>query len=378
MSKLNLDPSAFRRIFFNANYPLPDQLQEITKLYIEKCKEDWLTHSLYNKALIALVLQRNGEKNTAKQITDALTEQAVIKEENGMYWKSNKNGWYWYQSAIECQALLIETFSEVDGDLNKVNQLKQWLLKKKQTNKWPSTKATTEAIYALLMHGNNSLALDENTQITIGDKKISNDKLEKVQKEAGTGYFKLNWKKEEIDSSMAKVKVSNQGKITGFGGVYWQYFEDLDKISDSDQGELQVQKSMYIKKTTDEGEVLEPITAETPVKVGDLINVRLVIETKNDLEFIHLKDLRAAGMEPLDVLSGYKWQDDLGYYQSTKDVASHFFFELLPKGRYVFEYELRANNKGNFSNGNASIQSMYAPEFTGHSKGNRISIHESE
>ncbi|WP_321307224.1 MG2 domain-containing protein [Marinifilum fragile] len=377
LSSINLH-YLYCRSFFNANYPLSNQLQEITKLYIEKCKKDWLTHSLYNKALIALILQRNGEEDAAKQITDALTEQAVIKEENGMYWKNNKSGWYWHQSAIECQALLIETFSEVDGDMNKVNRLQQWLLKKKQTNKWPSTKATTEAIYALLMHGNNSLALSDNTQITIGDKNLSSDKLEKVQKEAGTGYFKLNWKKEEIDSSMAKVKVSNQGKITGFGGVYWQYFEDLDKISDSDQGELQVQKSMYINKTTDEGEVLEPITAKTPVKVGDLISVRLVIESKNDLEFIHLKDLRAAGMEPLDVLSGYKWQDGLGYYQSTKDVASHFFFEVLPKGRYVFEYELRANNKGNFSNGNASIQSMYAPEFTGHSKGNRISIHESE
>lgn len=377
LSSINLH-YLYSRSFFKANHPLSDQLQEITKLYIEACKEDWLTKSLYNKALIALILQRNGEENAAKQITDALTEQSVINEENGMYWKSNKSGWYWYQSAIECQVLLVETFSEVDGDMNKVTRLKQWLLKKKQTNKWPTTKATTEAIYALLMHGNNSLALDENTQITIGDKKISSDKLELVQKEAGTGYFKLNWKKKEIDSSIAKVTVSNKSKITGFGGVYWQYFEDLDKISDSDQGDLIVQKSMYIKRSTDEGEVLDPISADTPIKIGDLITVQLVIESKNDLEFIHLKDLRAAGMEPLDVLSGYKWQDGLGYYQSTKDVASHFFFDNLPKGRYVFEYDLRANNKGNFSNGNASIQSMYAPEFTGHSKGNRISIQESE
>jgi uncharacterized protein YfaS (alpha-2-macroglobulin family) len=87
-----------------------------------------------------------------------------------------------------------------------------------------------------------------------------------------------------------------------------------------------------------------------------------------------MKDMRAAGFEPVDVLSEYKWQDGLGYYQNTKDASTNFFFDHVRKGVYVFEYDLRANNKGNFSNGITTIQSMYAPEFSSHSEGVRVLV----
>ena len=362
------------RSFFIDNHPLSDRTEKIANLYLEKCKVSWLTQSLYDKGMIALILHRKGYNKTAKLILEALSEQAVNNEENGMYWKENRKSWYWYQSPIETQALLIEAFTEIDGNLKKVESLKQWLLKNKQTNKWSTTKATTEAIYALLMHGNEYLSISDNTVITVGNKKISTKKLAATKKEAGTGYLKLSWNEKEIDSRMATVKIANKSGITGFGGVYWQYFEDLDKIKSSENTPLRLKKKIFIKKTTDNGEVLVPVTSKTSIKLGDLITVRLEIESKNDMEFVHLKDLRASGLEPVDVLSEYKWQDGLGYYQSTKDVATHFFFDYLPKGTYIFEYDLRANNSGNFSNGNSTIQSMYAPEFTGNSKGIRLLI----
>jgi len=139
---------------------------------------------------------------------------------------------------------------------------------------------------------------------------------------------------------------------------------------------LQIKKTLFIKRTNNSGEILTAITPERNVKIGDLVTVRLEITSENDMEFIHLKDLRAAGLEPIDVLSKYKWQDGLGYYQSTKDVATHFFFDRLPTGTYFFEYDLRANNSGDFSNGISTIQSMYAPEFTSNSKGIRLLIAE--
>ena len=135
-----------------------------------------------------------------------------------------------------------------------------------------------------------------------------------------------------------------------------------------------MKKSLFIKKTDTNDEKLIPITTNSKVKIGDLITVRIEIISKNDMEFVHLKDMRASGLEPIDVLSKYKWQDGLGYYQSTKDVATHFFFDKLPKGIYFFEYDLRANNSGNFSNGITTIQSMYAPEFSSTSKGIRLKI----
>jgi hypothetical protein len=93
-----------------------------------------------------------------------------------------------------------------------------------------------------------------------------------------------------------------------------------------------------------------------------------------DLDFVHVKDLRAAGLEPMDVLSGYRWGGGLGWYQSTRDVATHFFFDRLPKGNHVLEYRLRAFSAGDFSAAPCFLQSMYAPEFTAHSAGNRLRI----
>ena len=256
----------------------------------------------------------------------------------------------------------------------KADKLKQWLLKNKQASKWGSTKATTEAIYALLMHGNNWLSVSDNTVITIGNEKIKTKKLDPIKKEAGTGYMKVNWKREEVSSEIESVKIQNKSDITGFGGVYWQYFEDLDKITSPENTPLSVKKSLYIKKTDNNGEKVIPVTTDSKVKIGDLVTVRIEINSKNDMEYIHLKDMRASGLEPIDVLSEYKWQDGLGYYQATKDIATHFFFDELPKGTYIFEYQLRANNSGDFSNGISTIESMYAPEFSSNSKGFRLNI----
>jgi TonB-dependent SusC/RagA subfamily outer membrane receptor len=364
----------YARSFFSDSKPMSKRAKKIAEIYLEKGKESWMDLSLYSKGLFALVLYRKGEVQAAKKIVTALDEQAVHSEENGMYWKKNTNSWYWYRSPIETQALLIEAFAEIAKDTKKIDQLKQWLLKNKQTNRWSTTKATTEAIYALLMHGSNWLSVKDNTVITVGEKKIKTKKLSTVQKEAETGYMKLHWNKEEITPKMATIKVKNKSSVVGYGGVYWQYFEDLDKVSTSDTTPLQIKKSVFLKKQDDTGTRLEPIVKGTPINLGNMVTIRIEIIAKNDMEFVHLKDLRASGLEPVDVLSSYKWQDGLGYYQSTKDVATHFFFDNMPKGTYVFEYDVRANNSGDFSNGITTIQSMYAPEFSSHSKGIRLKI----
>jgi uncharacterized protein YfaS (alpha-2-macroglobulin family) len=92
------------------------------------------------------------------------------------------------------------------------------------------------------------------------------------------------------------------------------------------------------------------------------------------MEYIHMKDMRASGFEPLNVLSRYKYQDGLHYYESTKDASTNFFITFLPKGTYVFEYPLRVSQTGSFSNGITTIQCMYAPEFTSHSEGSRVTV----
>jgi len=290
-----------------------------------------------------------------------------------MYWKENTAGFLYYQAPVETQALMIETFSEIENDKKTIDNLKIWLLKNKQTNNWKTTKATTEAIYAILLNGNDWFSITEMVNIKVGNQKINTAEMPAVKLEAGTGYFKTSWNGDQIKPDMAEVTINKRGTGVAWGGLYWQYFEDLDKIT-SAETPLKINKKLFLKVNSDAGKELKEIDKNTKLKVGDLITVRIELRSDRNMEFIRMKDMRASGVEPIHVLSKYKWQDNLGYYQSTKDAATNFFFDQLPKGIYVFEYDIRVNSTGDFSNGITTIQSMYAPEFSSHSEAVRIKV----
>ncbi|SFQ12903.1 alpha-2-macroglobulin family protein [Flavobacterium akiainvivens] len=362
----------YTRSFYLEQYPVGDSLKAAIKPYLAYTKQKWSTYSLYEKGLAALVMHRFGEKATAQKILTYLKGSSANNEEIGMHWLSNKPGWWWYQSPIETQALLIEAFAEIDNDAKSVDAMRVWLIKQKQNKHWPTTKATTEAVYALLMKGTDWLSVQGTTTFTLGSTAVLDKKLSETEKEAGTGYIKMQWKPEEITPDMATLTVQNNGKVPGYGGLYWQYFENLDKIKPAQKGIMSVKKELYRKNTAVQNITLEPITEKSPLKVGDLVTVRLVVTLTEDAEYVHLKDMRAAAFEPVDVLSGHHYKDGLGYYQSTRDAATHFFFDRVNRGTYVLEYDLRVNNAGEFSNGITTIQSMYAPEFSGHTQGIRV------
>ena len=350
------------------------KVDEVTAYYINQAHEYWKNRGLYAQGMLALTLHRNEDLKTSTKILRSLEENSITSDELGMYWKKNTNSWFWHQAPIETQALLIEAFSEIrPSDIKTIDNLKIWLLKNKQTNQWSTTKATTEAVYALLLQGNDWLSVTDAVDVLVGGQAINPTTLEDVKIEAGTGYFKTSWNGKEIQPKMGEVQMTKKGNGIAWGAFYWQYFEDLDKIT-SAETPLQLKKKLFLKKNTATGEVISEIMEETELKVGDLVRVRIELKADRDMEFIHMKDMRAASFEPVNVISQYKWQDGLGYYESTKDASTNFFFDYLPKGIYVFEYDVRVNNAGNFSNGITTIQSMYAPEFSSHSEGVRVLV----
>ncbi|WP_298555432.1 MG2 domain-containing protein [uncultured Algibacter sp.] len=349
------------------------EVEKISGYYQTQIQKYWLSRSLYSKGLMALISHRNSDAKTTSKILKSLKETSITSEELGMHWKANTNSWYWYQAPIETQALLIEAFGEIENDTETIDNLKIWLLKNKQTNRWKTTKATTDAVYALLLQGSEWLPVSDIVDVILGGQHIEPSKLEDVKVEAGTGYYKTSWNTAEIKPEMGEVKISKKGNGIAWGSLYWQYFEDLDKIT-SAETPLQLEKKLFLKTNTDTGEEISEITSKTHLKVGDLVRVRIELRTDRNMEFIHMKDMRASGLEPVNVISKYKWQDGLGYYESTKDASTNFFFDYLPKGVYIFEYDLRVNNVGNMSNGITTIQSMYAPEFSSHSEGSRINV----
>ncbi|MCB0477269.1 MAG: alpha-2-macroglobulin [Crocinitomicaceae bacterium] len=366
----------YTRSFF-PDHSKSKKLQEAIDYFERQAKLFWLNFNPYSQGMMALAMHRNDQKAFAQDIMKSLKEKSIIHDELGMYWKNKGSGYYWYQAPIESQALLIEAFYEITEDLNSVDEMKTWLIKQKQTNEWPTTKATTEACYALFLTGDDLLSETVYPDIQIGNEPIRYNSKGKespynVKPEPGTGYFKTSWEGDAIKPEMGQVKVKSNSKTVSWGALYWQYFEQLDKIT-FHETPLSIKKDLFVVTNTDNGPVLKPITSK-PIKVGDKIKVRIEIRVDRDMEYVHLKDMRASSFEPLNVLSQYKWQDGLGYYEATKDAATNFFFGQLPKGTYVFEYEMFATQKGKFSNGITTAQCMYAPEFTSHSEGIRVTV----
>ncbi len=365
----------YMRSFF-PEYAIAKESQTAYNYFRTRAQATWLQQSKYMQGMIALAMHRTNDAKTPAAILKSLKENAINNEELGMYWKDQRSGWFWYEAPIETHALMIEAFQEAGKDKTAVDDLRTWLLKNKQTNNWKTTKATAEACYALLLQGNDWLSNEPVVEIKLGT--TTSIKSTEAGAEAGTGYFKKTIEGSKVTPEMGNMAVTvtttgnNQAPVT-WGGVYWQYFEDLDKITMASTP-LKLAKKLFVEKNTDRGPVLTPVNDGDVLKVGDKIKVRVELRVDRDMEYVHMKDMRASALEPVNVLSQYKWQDGLGYYESTKDASTNFFFNYLRKGTYVFEYPLFVTHAGNFSNGVTTIQCMYAPEFTSRSEGVRITV----
>lgn len=383
MKKQQVSYTQIHYLYMRSFFPevtLKSKFKEAYDYYFQQTQKYWMNQSRYMKGMIAIVLDRKEDSKTANLIVRSLKENSLSSEEMGMYWKDTY-GYYWYQAPIETHALMIEVFDEVAKDAKAVEELKVWLLKNKQTNDWKTTKATVEACYVLLSKGDDWLSSTELPSIEVGDYEIkykgqaqkTDKKAQEVSVEAGTGYFKTTWSGKEVDKSMGKIKINNPNPSIAWGGIYWQYFEQLDKITPS-KTPLSLKKQLFVERKTEDKITIEPITEKTILKTGDRIKVRIELRVDRAMEYVHMKDMRASSFEPENVLSQFKYQGGLGYYESTKDASTNFFFNYLPKGTFVFEYPLRVTHAGDFSNGITSIQCMYAPEFSSHSEGVRVNI----
>ncbi|MBC7849495.1 MAG: alpha-2-macroglobulin, partial [Chitinophagaceae bacterium] len=364
----------YMRSFFT-NMSVPGSAFKAYNYYRKQAQLTWVKQSRYMQGMIALSLHRTGDVQTAKNILKSLQQFSISSEEMGMYWKEvSIGGYYWHQSPIEAHALLTEAFVEIVKDNAITNKLKTWLLKQKLTRNWKTTKATAEACYVLLLEGTDWTASQPVVEIGLNSIPFYSSKNEKS--EEGTGYFKKSVDVTKIDPAMGNISVTVSNSTAGapaWGAAHWQYFEDLEKITAS-TGSLKLNKKLFIEKIGDRGAELHPLNDGDALHVGDKIKVRIELRTDRTLEYVHMKDMRASSLEPTNVISSYKWQGGLGYYESTKDVSTNFFFGTLPKGTWVFEYSLSVTHTGTFSNGITSVQCLYAPEFGSHSEGIRIRV----
>jgi hypothetical protein len=320
---------------------------------------------------LAIALHRAGDRETARAIIDSLKERSTgldSQEDNwqGMWWRDPHPGWWsWAHAPIETQAVMIEAFDEVTGDAAAVEGMKAWLLSQKRTSRWPGSRATADAVAALFGRGDDLLEPKELVTVTVGGEAVRT-----AGAEAGTGFFEERFVRREITPKLAEVVMKKADAGIAWGGIHWQYLDDIANVPAAGRAELAIEKKLFVKRFTKAGPVLEPAAeaGATKLDVGDELVVRLVVTSDRDYEFLQLADHRPSLTEPVDVLSGWRWGDGVGWYVAVRDASTQFFFERLPRGTHVFEYSLRAAHRGSGSSGFARIQSRYAPEFSAHSE----------
>lgn len=351
----------YGRTFFLRDQSIEPAHRVAFDYWVEQAEEHWLKlASRQSQAHIALALHRLNRREPAQAIMRSLKERSVTDDELGRFWRDMEYAWWWHRAPIETQAMMIEAFDEVMNDAETVEECRIWLLKQKQTQNWRTTKATADAVYALLLRGTDWLASDALVEVELGDRFIEPEAVE-----AGTGFYERRFNGAEVTPVMGEITVRKVDDGIAWGSVHWQYLENIERITAHTATPLTLDKRLYTRVHTERGLVLEAV--EDAVQVGDELVVRIVLRTDRDMEYVHLKDHRPSGTEPVNVLSRYRFQDGLAYYESTRDTASHFFIDYLPKGTYVFEYALRVQHRGAYESGMATIQCLYAPEFNSHS-----------
>lgn len=363
----------YARSFWLNDFKLKGKAQTTYNLIVKQIRDKWTKLDASQKGLAAVVLNRSGFETDAKKVIVSLRETALHSKEFGTYWAMDK-GYYWHQAPIENHVMILEAFHEVAKDAEMVSEMNIWLLKQKQTQSWETTKATAEACYALLSTGNTNFETQPLVSIKMGNETIDPRTDKDLKTEAGTGYIKTNWTKNSITPEMGNVTVTKDNEGVAWGAVYWQYFEDLDKITGVTDNPIKMKREVMLLEDTENGPLMKKLDDKTSLSVGDRVRVKITLETDRHMEYVHLKDMRAASFEPRKQLSGAEYQEGLSFYRSTTDVAMNFFFGFLPKGTFVFEYDLNVTQAGTFSNGISQLQCMYAPEFTTHSEGVKLKV----
>lgn len=357
------------RNYWEKEHPLKGKGASLKSLVKQKAKTAKITDfTFFGLHRAALLMNDYGLKDVSDKLMNYLKETSADTKTQGVYWKQNLNDWGWFGSKVVNHAGALEAFSILKpNDQKMIEDMKIWLITQKEVNSWGSSRGTSEVIFTILNSGKSwTSAESDKATIVWGGKELA------PQTQA-TGYVKSTVKTDALDKNLGTVTVTKPGPGIVQGGLFWQYYEDLDKIKSS-ENYISITKELYKKVKTVNGEELQKISADTPLKVGDKVTVRMILNTDRAMEFIHIKDMRAAGFEPTDALSGYQWKNSLGYYQSTKDASTNFYIQYMPKGKYVFEYDLVSNAAGKFSNGITTMQNYYAPQMNAHTKGNAVQI----
>ena len=365
---LNYVASSYPDPSWTGNSLTAKERQDILNL----CFKHWKEHSPYLKCQLALTLKRMGRPADAELVFASVMDSAQTTQDQGTFWAPEDQSWLWYNDTVETQAFALRTLMELKPEDARRDGLVQWLFLNKKLNHWKSTRATAEVIYSLVhyLQKEGQLAMRENATVRVGGQTVQYvfepDQYTGKKNQTVIAGDKLN-------PDYAGVVVEKDSPGFAFASATWQF--STEKLPEYGSGDFLSVARTYFKRVNNGTEmVLQPLAEGAEIQVGDQIEVQLSIRAQHPCEYVHLRDPRAAGLEPENAVSRYRWDLGIGWYEEVRDSGTNFFFEQLPQGEYTFKYRLRANMAGTFKVSPATLQSMYASEFNAYSAGAILTI----
>lgn len=339
--------------------------------FLPKVKNMLTASSVSVKAQAAVILLKNGQAEASDFIA-SLKEHLIQEDEMGAYFAFNDTPYRWGMMPVPVHVSAMEALRLAGGNDSLLEEMKLWLLKQKQTTQWDSPVATADAVYALLCQGVDLLANKGEVHIDIGKETIDTQ-ADGLAATAGLSYVKKTFTGgSALEAHHITVEKRDEGMA--WGAVYAQYLSPISAVKQH-SGSLDVGKKLYVERLSADGKkTLQPLSEVDAVAVGDKIVSRITIRADRAMDFVQLKDSRAACLEPIGSLSGYRWSNGIGYYVEIKDAATNFFFDGLGKGTYVLESGYRVARAGTYEAGLATMQCAYAPEFVSHSAGGTLVV----
>ncbi len=311
--------------------------------------------SIYGKSVAAVVLAGNNYRAEARDMVQSVKEYTVYKESMGRYFDTPKALYSWFDYRIPSQVAAIEALQSVaPNDVQTVNEMKQWLLQSKRTQAWNTPINSVNAVYAFFGGNGESLGASKPMAVL----KLNGQTLVMPKATAGMGYVKTA----KTGEKMKTLSIEKQTDGTSWGAVYAQFVQPTADVADAAEGMSVVREVLKNgKRIAIDGETLA---------VGDRITVRIVINADRDYDFVQLADHRAACLEPLGQLSGYRGE----CYCEPKDNATNYYFDRLSKGKHVVETDYYVDRAGTYQTGTCIVQCAYSPEFGARTKAVALSV----
>ena len=332
----------------------------------------WKQHSPYLKAYLALTLKRSGRPEDARLVFASILDSAKTTRDEGTSWAPEDRSWLWYNDTIESHAMVLRALVELAPDDSRREGLVQWLMLNKKLNHWKSTRATAEVLYALahVLKAEGAIETREAVTVEVGGRETTFN----FEPDRFTGKGnRVIVPGEKVDAHSGSVSIEKQGKGLAFASAVWHF--STERLPEREGGDLlSVSRTYFLREVRGEEVVLVPLAESAGLAPGDEIEVHLSLRSRHPAEYVHLRDPRAAGLEPVSLTSSFKWDLGVSWYEEVRDSGTNFFFEQLPQGEYTFKVRLRAATAGRFRVAPATVQSMYAPEFTAHSSGAMITV----